>query len=204
MKIEALGGASLNSIPVLNNRQLTSDVTIPADGTALLASESSNTSEHARHRRPPRPQRNPRLPGHRKTVEKDTAELLITLTPHIVRKRSSMVASRRLSPTSAGRAVELRNNACRVDPHPTTPWLYLQRQGGSSSVVECFLAKEDVAGSTPVSRSKHLPSAIHSSSNSPGACVTGCRPMRRGTQVVRERSAKPLCVGSIPTRASTL
>ena len=26
----------------------------------------------------------------------------------------------------------------------------------------------------------------------------------RGTQVVRERSAKPLCVGSIPTRASTL
>src|ERR1700675_3965154 len=29
-----------------------------------------------------------------------------------------------------------------------------------------------------------------------------CR-MRRGTQVVRERSAKPLYVGSIPTRAST-
>gem|GEM_PF-4698490 len=26
----------------------------------------------------------------------------------------------------------------------------------------------------------------------------------RGTQVVRERSAKPLYVGSIPTRASTL
>src|SRR5664279_5757834 len=26
--------------------------------------------------------------------------------------------------------------------------------------------------------------------------------VRRGTQVVRERSAKPLCVGSIPTRAS--
>ncbi len=27
---------------------------------------------------------------------------------------------------------------------------------------------------------------------------------RRGTQVVRERSAKPLCVGSIPTRASKI
>jgi hypothetical protein len=26
----------------------------------------------------------------------------------------------------------------------------------------------------------------------------------RGTQVVRERSAKPLCVGSIPTRASKI
>ena len=30
-----------------------------------------------------------------------------------------------------------------------------------------------------------------------------CR-IGRGTQVVRERSAKPLCVGSIPTRASKL
>jgi hypothetical protein len=30
-------------------------------------------------------------------------------------------------------------------------------------VVECFLAKEDVAGSTPVSRSKNSPPAIHSS-----------------------------------------
>jgi hypothetical protein len=68
-------------------------------------------------------------------------------------------------------------------------------------VVECFLAKEDVAGSTPVSRSI-----------TPQACDTlfliqsGVRlsagPSRRGTQVVRERSAKPLCVGSIPTRAS--
>src|SRR5713226_1912410 len=28
--------------------------------------------------------------------------------------------------------------------------------------------------------------------------------IRRGTQVVRERSAKPLYVGSIPTRASTI
>ena len=28
--------------------------------------------------------------------------------------------------------------------------------------------------------------------------------IRRGTQVVRERSAKPLCVGSIPTRAPNI
>ena len=28
-------------------------------------------------------------------------------------------------------------------------------------MVECFLAKEDVAGSTPVSRSKRYPSAVH-------------------------------------------
>jgi hypothetical protein len=30
-------------------------------------------------------------------------------------------------------------------------------------VVECFLAKEDVAGSTPVSRSRTIPPAVHSS-----------------------------------------
>jgi hypothetical protein len=34
--------------------------------------------------------------------------------------------------------------------------------------------------------------------------ITGHSRSGRGTQVVRERSAKPLCVGSIPTRASNL
>jgi hypothetical protein len=67
-------------------------------------------------------------------------------------------------------------------------------------VVECFLAKEDVAGSTPVSRSKNIQPAVHFSYNPAGGSA---KPTPgRGTQVVRERSAKPLCVGSIPTRAS--
>jgi hypothetical protein len=35
-------------------------------------------------------------------------------------------------------------------------------------VVECFLAKEDVAGSTPVSRSKKALSAVHYTYNSKG------------------------------------
>jgi hypothetical protein len=35
-----------------------------------------------------------------------------------------------------------------------------------------------------------------------GPAKSGFFNPRRGTQVVRERSAKPLCVGSIPTRAS--
>jgi len=64
-------------------------------------------------------------------------------------------------------------------------------------VVECFLAKEDVAGSTPVSRSRQQ------SLDTDGFAVALAHP-RRGTQVVRERSAKPLCVGSIPTRASNI
>ena len=56
-------------------------------------------------------------------------------------------------------------------------------------MVECDLAKVDVAGSSPVSRSR-LPEA------------QACPFRRRGSQVVRQRSAKPLFVGSIPTRAS--
>ena len=83
-------------------------------------------------------------------------------------------------------------------------------------MVECFLAKEDVAGSTPVSRSNNLnPNELRRGSFrtahtvrcvfAAGSVVLGlflC--LGRGTQVVRERSAKPLCVGSIPTRASNI
>ena len=85
-------------------------------------------------------------------------------------------------------------------------------------MVECDLAKVEVAGSNPVSRSSFLaPKAEEGFLSLPGlrgilyvAAVAGERPatadhgLRRGTQVVRERSAKPLCVGSIPTRASSL
>ena len=70
-------------------------------------------------------------------------------------------------------------------------------------MVECFLAKEDVAGSTPVSRSKHPCLRYTFTYNSAGV-KSNSPPARRGTQVVRERSAKPLCVGSIPTRASII
>ena len=79
-------------------------------------------------------------------------------------------------------------------------------------MVECFLAKEDVAGSTPVSRSNNLISTTYGSEDrlhTRFRCVSECGLglfvcPGRGTQVVRERSAKPLCVGSIPTRASNI
>src|SRR5579863_9905434 len=75
---------------------------------------------------------------------------------------------------------------------------------GSNSLVECDLAKVEVAGSNPVSRSRFPPPAAHFR----GMDISGRQSLRygqgRGTQVVRERSAKPLCVGSIPTRASNV
>lgn len=95
LKIEALGASSLNGIPVLNSRQLTSDVTVPVGGTALLASEVSNLEQHSIEGVPGLSE----IPGFQGTdrlVEKDTGELLITITPRIVRKRSAIVASRRL------------------------------------------------------------------------------------------------------------
>jgi hypothetical protein len=76
-------------------------------------------------------------------------------------------------------------------------------------VVECDLAKVEVAGSNPVSRS--------SDSKNPRLRARVCREGRlllpvcpvlqdslegRGSQVVRQRSAKPLFASSILARAS--
>jgi hypothetical protein len=96
-------------------------------------------------------------------------------------------------------------------------------------VVECDLAKVEVAGSNPVSRSRFLKGCRqnkvtalnHEGCESTGSL--GCTPfhgrLKRLTsnrynellqkqgavpKWLRERSAKPLCVGSIPTRASKL
>ena len=79
----------------------------------------------------------------------------------------------------------------------------LRPLSGSNSVVECDLAKVEVAGSNPVSRSKKSQKFPATPRRGEGLCSQGFLSVGRGTQVVRERSAKPLCVGSIPTRAST-
>jgi general secretion pathway protein D len=95
LKIEALGGTSLNAIPVLNSRQLTSDITIPTGQTAMLASEVSKSEARSITGIPGLNE----IPGFQGTdgnVEEDSGELLITITPRVVRMRSSLVASRRL------------------------------------------------------------------------------------------------------------
>ena len=69
-------------------------------------------------------------------------------------------------------------------------------------MVERDLAKVEVAGSTPVSRSSGV--SLPAFPTPAAAVLVSPYLVGRGTQVVRERSAKPLCVGSIPTRASNL
>ena len=95
-KIEALGATSLNNIPVLNNRQFSSTVTVPAGQTALLVSRV-NTSEIKSVTGIPGLNDLPGFSGTEKNSEKDSAELIISITPHIVREQAFHTASRRLA-----------------------------------------------------------------------------------------------------------
>ncbi|HZQ42042.1 MAG TPA: hypothetical protein VFA99_02265 [Acidobacteriaceae bacterium] len=96
MKIESLGAGSNDAIPVLNSRQLTSVATIPPGQTALLASEVSRSETRAVQGLPGLSE----LPGFQSTTnenkEIDTGELLITITPHIVRQGNLQIATRPL------------------------------------------------------------------------------------------------------------
>ncbi len=96
LKVESLGAGSVNNIPVLNSRQLTSIATIPAGQTALLASEVSSSEMKAVQGLPGLSE----LPGFQSTTNTNktvsTGELLITITPRIVRDRGLRIASRPL------------------------------------------------------------------------------------------------------------
>ncbi len=94
-KIEALGSGTINTLPILNNRQLTSTVTIPRGQTAMLASEV-NTAELRAITGLPFLSEIPGFQSTNKDTEKDTTELMITLTPHVVRNKGFQITSRRL------------------------------------------------------------------------------------------------------------
>jgi Flp pilus assembly secretin CpaC len=103
MKVEALAGSSLNNIPILNNRALTSTITVPAGQTAMLATLVSSTEMKDLTGLPGLSE----LPGFQGTDqdrEKDSTELLITITPHIVRSGRMKVSSRRLDVVKTGKA----------------------------------------------------------------------------------------------------
>ena len=102
-KVEALGSGSIDTLPILNNRQLTSEVTIPAGRTALLAS-LVDTNEQRSIDGLPFLSELPGFEGTEKSKVVTKTDLLITITPHVVRKRRLEVASRRLLlPQEGGR-----------------------------------------------------------------------------------------------------
>jgi general secretion pathway protein D len=104
MKVEALAGSSLNNIPLLNNRALTSTITVPVGQTAMLATLVSSTEMKDLTGVPGLSE----LPGFQGTDQdrqKNSTELLITITPHIVRSGRMQVSSRRLATVKTVKAV---------------------------------------------------------------------------------------------------
>jgi Flp pilus assembly secretin CpaC len=96
MKLEALGGSSLNGIPLLMSRQFTSEITLGDGETAMLASNVNRTESAAVTGLPGLSE----LPGFEapvdKDAEKDTGQLIVLVTPHVLRRRANMVAGPRI------------------------------------------------------------------------------------------------------------
>ena len=87
MKIEALAGGSLDGIPVLGSRQVASNITVGDGETAMLVSNLSRTETAAVSGLPGLSE----LPGFQvpldKNAEKDSSQLVVLITPHVVRRR---------------------------------------------------------------------------------------------------------------------
>lgn len=96
LKLEALAGGTVNNIPILNSRALTSSVTVPAGGSALLVSQMS-TSETRSLQGLPGLNELPGFGGTDRSTDKSTAELLITITPRVVRHGELHIDSRALA-----------------------------------------------------------------------------------------------------------
>src|SRR5215469_8896079 len=91
LKVEALAGSSLNNIPILANRQYSSDVTVDEGETVLLAGSLSKQESGAISGIPGIGE----LPGFQiatavKTTESDSSELVLLITPHVIRRRSNI------------------------------------------------------------------------------------------------------------------
>ncbi len=96
MKIEALAGGSLDGNPILANRQFVSTISVNDGETAMLVS-STNRSETAAVSGIPGLSE---LPGFQvpldKNVIRDTGQLVVLITPHIVKRRSNLLAGPRI------------------------------------------------------------------------------------------------------------
>jgi type II secretory pathway component GspD/PulD (secretin) len=96
LKIESLSGSTSDGNPILDSRQLASDITVQEGESALMVSSVSKTESAAMSGIPGLSE----LPGFQipatENVEKDSSQLVMVVTPHVVRRRSDMVASPRI------------------------------------------------------------------------------------------------------------
>ena len=97
LKIESLSGSTSDGNPILDSRQLASDITVQEGESALMVSSVSKTESAAMSGIPGLSE----LPGFQipatENVEKDSSQLVMVVTPHVVRRRSDMVASPRIA-----------------------------------------------------------------------------------------------------------
>lgn len=98
LKIEALTGVSANDIPVLTNRAFTSDITLQEGVTAVMLSELSTSEAASVNGLPGLAE----LPGFRQTAANElravaSSELVLLITPHLVRRRSNNIAGPRIA-----------------------------------------------------------------------------------------------------------
>ena len=98
LKIEALAGSVINNIPILASRQYVSTVTVGDGESALLASSLSRTESAALSGLPGLSE----LPGFQtatadKLTESDTSELVLLITPRVVRHRADNTAGPRIA-----------------------------------------------------------------------------------------------------------
>lgn len=87
----------------------------------------------------------------------------------------------------------------------STPAVFMSAQKTTTSILDSWLSA--ATKKTPLNLKNLLPllhSEVRSVLSSRFCAATVAAPRRRGSQVVRQESAKLLCVGSIPTPASNL
>jgi type II secretory pathway component GspD/PulD (secretin) len=96
LKIEALSGSSLSGNPILNNRQFATDLTVADGDSALLVSDVNKNESDAISGLPGLGG----LPGFQlpldDTRNRNNSQLVVVVTPHIVRRRSNMIAGPRI------------------------------------------------------------------------------------------------------------
>lgn len=96
LKIESLAGGTVDNIPILSNNSLVSDVTVGDGQTAFLVSNMTKNEAAAVTGIPGLSD----LPGFQSAPElektTDVSQLLMVLTPHLVRKRANDTAGPRI------------------------------------------------------------------------------------------------------------
>ena len=97
LKIESLTGSTSDGNPILGNREFKSDITVREGESVLMVSYVSKTESAAMSGIPGLSE----LPGFQmpvtQDVQKDTNQLVMVVTPHVVRRRSDLLASPRIA-----------------------------------------------------------------------------------------------------------